>query len=63
MVSAEGAVAGAAVGIGAVGAVVGALAGAFTKTDRWEEVPLDRLRVSFVPQRDGGFGVGLSVSF
>jgi len=45
-----------------VGAVLGVLVGAFIKTDRWEEIPLDRLRVSFVPKRDG-FALGLSVSF
>ena len=33
------------------------------KTDRWEEVPLDRLRVSFAPQRDARFALGFSVSF
>ncbi len=48
---------------GAAGAFVGALVGASTNTDRWEEVPLDQLRVSFVPQRDGRFGLGLSVRF
>ncbi len=31
--------------------------------DRWQEVPLDRLRVSVAPQRDGRFGLGLSVRF
>ena len=45
------------------GVVVGALIGATIETDRWEEVPLDRLRVSFVPQRDGRFAFGLSVRF
>ena len=48
---------------GAAGAFVGALIGAATNTDRWEEVPLDQLRVSFGPQRDGRFGLGLSVRF
>ena len=49
--------------IGGIGAVVGGVVGAFIwKTDRWEEVPLDRLRVSLVPKRDG-FALGLSVSF
>ncbi len=49
--------------IGAVavgGAAIGALVG---RTDRWEEVPLDQLRVSVAPQRDGRFGLGLSVRF
>ncbi len=45
------------------GLVVGGVAGAITKADRWEEIPLDRLRVSLGPQRDGRFGLGLSVRF
>ncbi len=48
---------------GAAGAFVGALVGASTNTDRWEEVPLDQLRVSFGPQPDGRVGLGLSVRF
>ncbi len=48
---------------GAAGAFLGALIGASTNTDRWEEVPLDQLRVSFGPQRDGRFGLGASVRF
>ena len=51
-------------GIGAVaGLLLGAVVGAFFTTDRWEQVPLDQLRVSFVPQRDGRFRLGLSVGF
>ena len=48
------------------GAIVGALGGItgyFIKTERWEEVPLERLRVSLAPQRDGGFALGFSVRF
>jgi hypothetical protein len=41
--------------VGAIGAVAGGLVGHFIKTDRWEEVPLERLRVSLTPQRDGRF--------
>ncbi|NIM48165.1 MAG: hypothetical protein GTN78_20805 [Gemmatimonadales bacterium] len=48
--------------LGAAGALLGAGVGALIQTDRWEEVPLDRLRVSLVPQRDG-FGIGASISF
>ncbi len=48
---------------GGIGAGIGAIVGALTRTDRWEEVPLDQLRVSFVPQRDGRFALGLSVAF
>ncbi len=47
--------------LGTVGLVVGIVTG--SPRDRWEEVPLDRLRVSFPPQRDGRFGLGLSVRF
>ena len=51
-------------GLGAaVGIPVGALIGLAVRTDRWEEVPLDQLRVSFGPQRAGRFGLGFSVAF
>ena len=54
----------AGVGIGgATGALLGAGIGALIKTDKWEEIPLDRLQVSIVPQRDGRFNFGLSISF
>ncbi len=42
---------------------MGAMTGSFIKADRWEEVPLDQLRVSFAPERDGRFAFGLSVAF
>ncbi len=51
-------------GIGAgIGAVAGALVGFAIKTEQWEEAPLDRLRVSFAPQRDGRFAFRLSAAF
>jgi hypothetical protein len=51
-------------GIGAtVGFVAGLVTGLAWRTDRWEEVPLDQLRVSFTPQRDGRFALGFSVRF
>jgi len=46
-----------------VGGILGAVFGAVAKSDRWEEVPLDQLRVSVVPQRDGRFAFRLSVAF
>ncbi len=46
-----------------VGGLLGLLVGYLIKTDRWEEVPLERLRVSLAPQRDGGFALGFSVRF
>jgi len=45
------------------GMVLGTAIGASIRADRWEQVSLDRLRVSFAPQRDGRFGLGLSVKF
>ena len=49
--------------VGAIGTVAGGLVGYFIKTERWEEVPLERLRVSLAPQRDGGFALGFSITF
>jgi hypothetical protein len=46
-----------------IGVAFGGGIGAVYKTDRWEEVPLDRLRVSIVPLRDGRLGFGLEVRF
>ncbi len=54
---------GGAVIVGAGGALVGAIVGAMITGTRWEEVPLDQLRVSFGPQRNGRFGLGLSMRF
>ncbi len=45
------------------GLATGVLIGSAIETDRWQEVPLDRLRVSLGPQRDGRFGFGASVRF
>ena len=54
---------GTATGAG-IGLAVGATFGAVTSfRDRWEEVTLDRLRLSFAPQHDGRFAFGLSVRF
>ncbi len=46
-----------------VGAGIGAFIGSAIHGDRWEEVPLNRLRVSVMPQRDGRVGLGLSFAF
>ena len=43
--------------------LAGGIAGYFIKTDLWEEVPLERPRVSLTPQLDGGFALGFSVRF
>lgn len=47
------------IGFGIIGAGIGAL----IKTDLWEEVPLDRVRVSFAPQQDGRIALGLTYRF
>ncbi len=50
--------------VGVLGGVVtGAIIGSLIRTDRWQEVPLERLRLQVAPQRDGRFGLGLSVRF
>jgi hypothetical protein len=59
----DGCIAAWTVVMGGVGAGIGAIVGALTNTERWEKVPLDRLRVSFPPQRDGRFALGLTYSF
>ena len=46
---------------GLAAAGIGALIGHHVKIDRWETVPLDRLRVGIVPQRGGGLAVGFNV--
>jgi hypothetical protein len=48
---------------GAAGGLVGLGIGALFKTERWEEVPLDQLRVSVAPQPDGRLGVSVSLEF
>ena len=51
------------VGGALAGVVLGGIVGETIKVDRWVEVPLDRLRVSLGPQRDGRFRLGLSARF
>ena len=48
---------------GGVGAIIGAQIGKAVHGEQWEEIPLERLRVSLTPQLDGGFALGFSVSF
>lgn len=45
------------------GAIIGALIGKAIHAEQWEEVPLERLRVSIVPQSDGRLRLGFSVRF
>jgi len=44
---------GGAVVTGAIGAGIGWLIGSAIKSDRWEEIPLDRVRVGIEPSREG----------
>lgn len=48
---------------GGGGAAIGALVGLLFRTDRWEAVPMEGIRVSFTPVYDGQPGLALSVSF
>ncbi len=48
---------------GAAGTLLGAGVGALITSYRWEEVPLERLRVSLTPQRDSRLALGFSVRF
>jgi hypothetical protein len=49
---------------GGIGAMAGWLVGVpFFKFERWRKVPLDRLRVSVAPQRDGRLRLGASITF
>ena len=48
---------------GVVGGGLGALVGMFIKSDRWTDVPRERLRLTVVPQRHGRFAVGASLAF
>jgi hypothetical protein len=47
---------------GVAGLFVGGFIGSLVETDRWEEVPLDQLRVSVMPGRDG-VALAMSVAF
>lgn len=48
---------------GLAGAGVGALIGARLKSDRWEDVSLDKVRLSLMPQLDGGVALGMQLKF
>jgi hypothetical protein len=52
-----------AAAFGAGGALVGAAIGALTRTERWTEVPLDRLRISFMPRRGSRVQFMASLNF
>lgn len=55
------AIAGGAV-LGGVGLVIGVVAGALNRTDRWESVDLP-VQFAVIPMRSGGLGVALRRSF
>jgi hypothetical protein len=46
-----------------VGAGLGALVGGWIRTERWDDVPVERLRVSLGPQRDRLLGLSVAVAF
>jgi hypothetical protein len=57
------ALAGGAGVFGAGGLLIGLFIGATTTGERWEEVPVERLRQQVAPQPGGGFGFGASIRF
>jgi hypothetical protein len=50
-----------AVLVGAGGAFLGAIIGSEFKSDRWETVPLDRMQIGIVPERQVGLRIGGSL--
>jgi hypothetical protein len=46
---------------GAAGAGLGAIIGGLIRTERWQNIPLERLRVSLSPQAGGRLGLALAV--
>ncbi len=48
---------------GVLGAGIGALIGLVARTDRWETVPLERIRVGLTPHGGHGLALTASVSF
>lgn len=60
MTASEKAVLGGAV-FGALGGMVGLVAGSLTKTDRWHRTSLDALHVAVRPSRAGGFSLSFAI--
>lgn len=48
---------------GLAGAGLGFLVGGFIRTERWQDVPLDRLRLGLTPRTGGMLGLSLAVLF
>jgi hypothetical protein len=48
---------------GGAGALIGAVTGALARTERWAEVPRDRLRVSLTSDRAGALRLGATLRF
>lgn len=48
---------------GVAGAGLGFLVGGFIRTERWQDVPPDRLRVSLAPSGGGMLGLAVAVAF
>lgn len=47
--------------LGGAGATLGLVIGAMSRSDRWEEVPLDELRVSLMPHKTPALTVSMSL--
>ena len=52
------------IGAGAVGgALIGTAIGVGIRGERWEEVPLEKVRMSISPLRNGGLSFSVSLAF
>lgn len=48
---------------GLAGAGLGAVIGSRLRSERWQDVPIERLRLGLGPQVDGRFGLAFTVAF
>jgi hypothetical protein len=48
---------------GLAGAGLGAVIGSRLRSERWQDVSIERLRIGLGPQVDGKFGLGFAVAF
>ncbi|UCE18094.1 MAG: hypothetical protein JSV84_14720 [Gemmatimonadota bacterium] len=48
---------------GQIGMIFGAIVGATSSGERWEEVPLDRIQISVAPNSEKGFSLSASFAF
>jgi hypothetical protein len=45
------------------GSIIGTVAGALIRENRWKRVPINRLRISSIPNSNGAVGLGIGIAF